>query len=66
MAVTREGLRPARWCDDLLAGMMARVSYTGEKWIMSDCSCGLRGASRSKVGLVGGCGLSMETCGKRT
>ena len=39
-----------------------------KKWIMSDCCCGLRGASRSKVGLVltGGCGLPMETCKKKT
>ena len=31
-----------------------------------ECCCALRGASRSKVGLVltGGCGLPMETCGK--
>ena len=56
------------WYDDLPEGPTAGVSDTGEEMGHERLLLRLRGASRSKVGLVltGGCGLPMETCGKKT
>ena len=60
--------RGGGWYEDLPAGTMARVSYTGKKWIVSACCCGLRAAFRNELELAhtGGCGRPMETCGKKS
>ena len=43
----------ACWYDELLAGTLDRVSWTGEeRWIMSGCCCGFQGSSQGKEELL--------------
>ena len=66
MAVRFPQLRAvAGWYDDLLAGTMARVSHTGEKMHHERLLLWSLGRISDQAG-AGGCGLPMETCGKKT
>ena len=73
MSDRREVLLPlpvvAGWCEDFLAGTMARVSSTDEEErTVNACRCGLQTAVRNEVELAhtGGCGPPKDTCGKKT